>query len=316
MGSAAFKKFRHDPADSNSLADNTIYSICEDGDGNLWVCQDAIVASDRNHIWVIGPTHTQASPQVRVFATTPTRCEPTGITFTPDYKFMFVSFMNPTGSNTASQLDAAGTGVVFNTHTTVVIARVESLGSLATLPVTFTAFDARQTDNGVVISWGVADINNHDYFSIERSTNGTDFTAIHRNNDNINGSAQRSFSVTDDNLPAAGVIYYRIKQCDVNGACHYTDIKTVKLSNQVKITRIYPQPAKDKLNVLYHSSDEGLGTITVTDINGKTVMQQTRKLDKGTQSVEIKTDQLGSGIYLITITDKKNQKTSQKFIKE
>ena len=73
-------------------------NLAFDGEGNLWVCQDAIVASDRNHIWVIGPTHTQAAPQVRVFATTPTRCEPTGITFTPDYKFMFISFMRPTGT--------------------------------------------------------------------------------------------------------------------------------------------------------------------------------------------------------------------------
>jgi ligand-binding sensor domain-containing protein len=32
-----FKKFRHDPADSNSLPDNTIKSICEDGQGNIWL---------------------------------------------------------------------------------------------------------------------------------------------------------------------------------------------------------------------------------------------------------------------------------------
>jgi hypothetical protein len=120
----------------------------------------------------------------------------------------------------------------------------------------------------------------------------------------------------DGNLPATGVIYYRIKQCDVNGACKYSDIKTVKLNNQGKITRIYPQPAKDKLNILYYSAEDGSGTISISDINGKTLMQQTRILNKGTQSVEIKTDQLGSGIYLVTITDKRNQKTSQKFIKE
>ncbi len=32
-----FKKFRHNPADSNSIPDNTIYSICEDGQGNIWI---------------------------------------------------------------------------------------------------------------------------------------------------------------------------------------------------------------------------------------------------------------------------------------
>ncbi len=32
-----FKKFRHNPADSNSLPNNTISSICEDGQGNIWL---------------------------------------------------------------------------------------------------------------------------------------------------------------------------------------------------------------------------------------------------------------------------------------
>jgi secreted PhoX family phosphatase len=286
-------------------------NLAFDGEGNLWVLQDG----GRGHIWVIGPTHTQALPQIRLFATTPAGSEPTGITFTPDYKFMFISFQHP-NANTTSQTDAAGTSVIFNNHTTVVIARTSVLGPLATLPVTFTAFDARQAGAGVVINWSATDINNHDYFSVERSVNGTDFIEINRNDDNINGSANHSFSITDDNLPAAAVIYYRIKQCDINGACKYSDVKALKLNNEGKITRIYPQPANDKLNIIYYSLNEGPGTITITDINGKTVMQQIRNLSKGAQAIELKTNQLGSGMYMVTITDKNYQKTSQKFIKE
>ncbi len=98
-------------------------NLAFDGDGNLWVLQDG----DRNHIWVVGPSHTAANPAVRLFAKTPAGCEPTGITFSPDYKFMFISFQHP-DANTASQTDAAGVGVVFNTSTTVVVARKENLG--------------------------------------------------------------------------------------------------------------------------------------------------------------------------------------------
>jgi signal transduction histidine kinase/ligand-binding sensor domain-containing protein len=36
-----FKKFRHNPADSNSIPDNTIKSICEDGKGNIWLATNA-----------------------------------------------------------------------------------------------------------------------------------------------------------------------------------------------------------------------------------------------------------------------------------
>lgn len=36
-----FKKFKHNPADSNSLPNNTINSICEDKDGNIWLGTNA-----------------------------------------------------------------------------------------------------------------------------------------------------------------------------------------------------------------------------------------------------------------------------------
>jgi secreted PhoX family phosphatase len=292
-------------------------NLAFDGEGNLWVCQDAIVASDRNHIWVVGPTHTQASPQVRVFATTPVRCEPTGITFTPDYKFIFISFMGPNGSNTSSQADAAGVNVVFNTHTTVVIARAEDLGPLITLPVTITAFEARPSGTGeVLITWTAKDINNHDYFSVERSSNGYEFEEIHRNNENMNGAEQHAFSFTDYNFPVADIIYYRIKQCDINGSCRYTSIKAVKMNNRNQIIQIYPQPAINKLNVLYNSYAKGTGTIIISDMFGKNVKKETYNLSKGVQFIEISTDKLGSGMYLVTICDKNFQKISQLFIKE
>jgi hypothetical protein len=99
-------------------------NLAFDGEGNLWVLQDG----SRNHIWVVGPGHTAITPSVRLFATTPAGSEPTGITFSPDYKFLFISFQHPSTTNTAAQLDAEGNNVIFNTHTTVVIARKEFLG--------------------------------------------------------------------------------------------------------------------------------------------------------------------------------------------
>ena len=100
-------------------------NLAFDGEGNLWVLQDG----SRSHIWVVGPTHTATTPHVRLFATTPAGSEPTGITFSPDYNYMFLSFQHPNQMNTSPQTDAAGKTVIFNNHTTVVIARKEFLGN-------------------------------------------------------------------------------------------------------------------------------------------------------------------------------------------
>jgi uncharacterized protein len=292
-------------------------NLAFDGDGNLWVCQDAIAGSDRNHIWVIGPTHTQASPQVRVFATTPTRSEPTGITFTPDYKFMFISFMSPNGANSTPQTDAAGTSVIFNTHTTVVIGRLESLGNMATLAANFTAFDAKLSGEHVNINWTAAAINNHDYFTIERSTDGINFQEIGRLEDDLDGITERSFVYTDNNLPnGATVLYYRIRQCDKDGECKYTNIKLVKLKGDSQIMSVYPQPAQDNLTISYRSITDGPGAITVTDMSGKIVLSEGRNLVRGVQSIVINTSLLTSGAYIVTIADRDAQATTERFIKE
>ncbi|HNU89361.1 MAG TPA: DUF839 domain-containing protein [Ferruginibacter sp.] len=287
-------------------------NLAFDGEGNLWVLQDGA----NNHIWVVGPTHTAATPAVRLFGKTPAGAEPTGISFTPDKKFMFLSLQHPNAGNAAAQLDAAGVSVVFNTHTTLVIARTENLGPTATLPISFLSFDAVPTGNGVSVNWSVANITNHDYFTVERSVNGTDFEEIHRNDEDILSNPMRTFSTMDNNLPGTDLLYYRIKQCDINGSCRYSDIKTVKFATKSRIANVYPQPAQSKLNIQYYSDTEGPATLLITDINGKTVLNETRSLSKGTQVVLVNTAPLGSGIYLITITDKDNQKTTQKFIKE
>ncbi|MEY5048507.1 MAG: hypothetical protein RLZZ175_1866 [Bacteroidota bacterium] len=106
-----------------------------DEKGNVWVLQDG----SQDHIWVVRPNHTQANPKVELFATTPEGCEPTGMTFSPDHKFAFISLQNPSPTSTATTIDAAGNTIVFNKSVTLVMARKENLGG------TLTAIDNETT---------------------------------------------------------------------------------------------------------------------------------------------------------------------------
>lgn len=107
-----------------SSPDNLVF----DDLGNMWVNQDG----GNNYFWVIGPDHTAASPKVRVFANTPAGCESTGTTFTPDFKYMFVSIQHPDVSNSEVQLDVADQNVTFDRDATLVVARKEHLGIAST----------------------------------------------------------------------------------------------------------------------------------------------------------------------------------------
>jgi hypothetical protein len=96
-----------------------------DSQGNLYVLQDG----GRNHVWLIKPCHTPATPAVELFAVTPAGCEPTGMTFSPDERFIFISMQSPDGANTLATTDAAGQSVVFNKSTALVIGRKGTLGT-------------------------------------------------------------------------------------------------------------------------------------------------------------------------------------------
>ncbi|CAN5305821.1 hypothetical protein BH23BAC1_BH23BAC1_24000 [soil metagenome] len=103
--------------------DNLVF----DGDGNLWAFQDG----GRNHIWVIRPNHTSAEPKIDIFGTMPLGAEPTGLTFTPDFRYGFFSIQHPSGANSQSQKDASGESIIQNAPSTIVFARKEHLGLTA-----------------------------------------------------------------------------------------------------------------------------------------------------------------------------------------
>lgn len=100
--------------------------------GNLWVLQDG----GKNYIWVIAPDHTQANPKVKLFASMPAGSEPTGLTFTPDYKFGFFSVQHPS-SAISTDVDATGNMIDYRGKSaTMVIALQQFLGSNAVLGTT------------------------------------------------------------------------------------------------------------------------------------------------------------------------------------
>lgn len=97
--------------------------------GNLWVLQDG----GKNYIWVVGPDHTQANPNVRLFASMPAGSEPTGLTFTPDHKFGFFSIQHPS-SSIGPDIDATGNTIDYSGKSaTIVIARQQFLGTSGSL---------------------------------------------------------------------------------------------------------------------------------------------------------------------------------------
>ncbi|HRI60917.1 MAG TPA: DUF839 domain-containing protein, partial [Saprospiraceae bacterium] len=125
-------------------------NIAFDNNGNLWVLQDG----GNNYIWMVKANHTPANPHVEIFGIPPIGGEPTGITFTPDGNYLFMSFQDADSGNDVTVTDAGGSEFTYNRGTVMVIARAENLG--APLPLELTWFDAKAGYSDVTLNWKAA----------------------------------------------------------------------------------------------------------------------------------------------------------------
>ncbi|MBB4080067.1 hypothetical protein GGR28_002697 [Lewinella aquimaris] len=122
--------------------DNLVF----DDRGNLWVLQDG----DNNYIWTVGPDHTQEVPRVKLFSSMPIDAEPTGLTFSPDYRFGFFSIQHPAATS-EPQRDATGDSIVFNLSSAVIFSRSGNLGEQA--PVIDFISDLRIIQPGEIVTF-------------------------------------------------------------------------------------------------------------------------------------------------------------------
>lgn len=124
-----------------------------DNEGNLWVLQDG----GNDYIWVVRPNHSQSAPKVELFASAPAGSEPTGLTFSPDYRFGFISIQHPSGSNNP-QPDATLNNITFDASATIVFSRNEYLGAQA--PLAGFEADTQKVAIGGMVTFTDTSLNN------------------------------------------------------------------------------------------------------------------------------------------------------------
>lgn len=117
------------------------------------------------------------------------------------------------------------------------------------LPVEWTSFKGEFEQSAVRLIWTTATEINNDYFAIQRSNNGLDFSTVGKVAGSGTSDSQIDYLYIDQN-PMPGINYYRLKQVDFDGRADYSEIVTVDAFFKSTSTfNMYPNPALDVLNV-------------------------------------------------------------------
>lgn len=108
------------------------------------------------------------------------------------------------------------------------------------LPVTLLSFTAkREAANAVLVQWQTASESNNSHFTIERSGDGRNYTAIGQVAAGPSTGAGYSFI---DGQPFAGNNYYRLRQHDRNGSQRLYGVRLVQGVEGAAAPALYPNP--------------------------------------------------------------------------
>lgn len=163
------------------------------------------------------------------------------------------------------------------------------------LPVELVYFDATLMNRQVALTWQTASEFNSSYFDVLRSDDGKNWSSI--GTVAANGASQITldYSFLDQN-PLSRISYYRLKQVDLNGSFHLSEIQSINNSHKVNQVKIYPNPTDKGLVTIV--SDEAISSLIVYNALGKVVFE--KKLDSD-DTYLLDTQSFESGMYWINL---------------
>ena len=129
------------------------------------------------------------------------------------------------------------------------------------LPIKLKEFTIKKDSKNIELTWITASETNNDFFTIERSMDGVNFTEIDKVNGAGNSNKQLKYSCIDKGANY-GVNYYRLKQTDFDGSYTYSKIQAVNFdkSNIIEVS-IYPNPVIGELLNIETNNENLLVTI-------------------------------------------------------
>ncbi|MCB2406767.1 T9SS type A sorting domain-containing protein [Hymenobacter lucidus] len=173
------------------------------------------------------------------------------------------------------------------------------------LPVELRAFQGRMADNGVELTWQTASERQNKQFIIERSA-GADaaFLAIGQVAGAGNSSTGAAYRFRDEAAGRQGkaVLYYRLRQVDIDGKEQLSPVVVITWKNQAAtIMQLYPNPAAETQTVRVQL--EAVPTQgSVVEVYGN-LGNKLWSAPATDQSLTLSTAGLSKGLYHVVLLD-------------
>ena len=170
------------------------------------------------------------------------------------------------------------------------------------LGVEILSFYAQLENNNVKLNWNTAKDENVQAYEIEKSIDANHFQTI-GNVASQKVSTTANYQFVDHANAIADVVYYRLKQLNIDGSFSYSPVASVK--NSTFENFIAPNPANNSITI-YNNQNASYATIC------NAFGMHLKEVALSAKSVTVDISALPIGMYIV----KYNNGTSQQFLKQ
>jgi Secretion system C-terminal sorting domain len=191
--------------------------------------------------------------------------------------------------------------------------------ALTTLPIKLSSFTAMLVNTKADLKWTTSYEKDVNYFAIEKSTDGKNFSQIGMVFAKGNSTENNSYTYPDAsiNTTKESIVYYRLRSVDIDGKSQVSEVKLIRVGKQnEQIASIvsYPNPVVNELRVTIPTTWQGKKvSYEVLNNNGQSTYR--KEIGSSSQTETIAVSQLAPGFYIIKVSCN-GEVAQQKIIKK
>ncbi|MBC7862321.1 MAG: hypothetical protein IAF38_05050 [Bacteroidia bacterium] len=181
------------------------------------------------------------------------------------------------------------------------------------LPVELVEFSVACNEfSGTTLHWKTASEFNNDFFTVERTTNGIDFTELTTINAEPNSAGAHEYFCQDTKSPG-GQFYYRLSQTDFSGKKTFYPLQEIRCEEKKELKILALNNSEGQLDLVTVTKG-GMYSVKIFDAVGKMVFSTCQYFSEGKSYTSIPLGFIKQGIYFLSL-DNGCSKAVSRFVK-
>jgi hypothetical protein len=170
-----------------------------------------------------------------------------------------------------------------------------------TLPVVYQTFYVTPQGTNNQLSWSTSKELNNTTYAVEKSTDSRNWKQIAT----VAGAGTSSFLNKygySDKSSNDAVVYYRIRQVDMNGTTVYSAIRSLRNNEIGSVTNIFASSNKTVI-IDFNSDVKDNVSIQLINMGGQVIVR--KEFSQASYRLVVNTTGAGSGVYVVRVSDGK-----------